>query len=418
MSRDKIQTPKGMNDVIPPDSAKWLHFEGVCRALFARYGYGEVRTPIVEATQLFARGIGEATDVVEKEMYTFEDRGGRSLTMRPEMTASCARAYIQHSVHKQEPVTRWYYVGPMFRYERMQRGRYRQFYQIGCEIYGVAEPSIDVELIAMLRALYDSLGIETTVLLNSVGDAEDRPAYREALVGFLSPHKDALCADCKRRLETNPLRVLDCKVPTCKDIVKDAPNVLDHLGEASRAHFDAVVSGLGDLDIPVQVTPTLVRGLDYYTGTVFELTSESGNLGSQSTIVAGGRYNNLIESLGGPATPAIGFSIGIERGILCLPDDDASYGPKLDVFFVSHGDAARAKACVLAHQLRVAGVNVDLEHRAVSVKAQFKRANKMGARFVATIGEQELADGTVQLKNMDTSDQRTVPMSELADALG
>src|SRR5688500_16548664 len=279
-----------MNDLLPPESAKWRHVEGRARALFERYGYEEIRTPVVEHTALFSRGIGEATDIVEKEMYTFKDRKDRSLTMRPEMTASCVRAYIEHSIAKKEPVTRWYYAGPMFRYERMQVGRYRQFYQIGVECFGVAEPTVEAEQIAMLTQLYGGLGVgDLRVLVNSVGGAEDRPRYREALLAFLAPHEASLCADCRRRLGTNPLRILDCKVPTCKAIVAGAPSVLDHLSDASRAHFDGACAALSELGVAYVVDPRLVRGPDYYTATVSAIPSGPAALRTQSPRGAGAR---------------------------------------------------------------------------------------------------------------------------------
>ncbi|KAB2881944.1 MAG: histidine--tRNA ligase, partial [Kofleriaceae bacterium] len=298
---------RGMNDLLPPESAKWAHLERTCRELFARFGYDEVRPPVVEHTELFVRGVGEGSDIVGKEMYTFRDRSDRSLTLRPELTAGLARAYIEHSMSAKEAVTRWWSLGPVFRYEAINTGRYRQFYQIDCEAYGVAEPTIDAELIAMLHALYTTLRVEPlTILVNNVGRGDDRARYREALVAFLTPHQAELCEDCRRRLVTNPLRVLDCKVETCKAIVARAPSVLDYLGEAAKAHFDTVQATLGELGVPFTVEPRLVRGLDYYTGTVFEFTTTAGNLGSQSTIVAGGRYDDMIGELGGPATPAIG----------------------------------------------------------------------------------------------------------------
>jgi histidyl-tRNA synthetase len=415
MASEKITSVRGMNDLLPPESSKWLFFEQQCRQVFDTYGYREVRTPIVESTALFCRGIGDTTDVVEKEMYTFADRKGRSLTLRPEMTASSVRAYIEHSVHKREPVTRWFYIGPGFRYERVQAGRYRQFYQVGVEVFGIAEPGMDIELISMVHTMYAALDVPgLEVLVNSVGGAADRPAYRAALVGFLGPHRGALCADCQRRLDRNPLRVLDCKVETCRSLVQDAPSVLDHLGEVSRAHFDAVTSGLSALGIPHRVEPRLVRGLDYYTGTVFEVLSTAEQLGAQSTICAGGRYDDLVASLGGPATPAIGFAIGIERSVLSIPRPADSFDRGPDVFFVCHGHQARAAARALALDLRSRGLRVEVEHRAVGMKAQFKRANKLHARFAAIIGETELALGTVKLRDMQRSDERDVLAADLA----
>jgi histidyl-tRNA synthetase len=414
-----IKSVRGMNDLLPPESARWLLVESRCRAHFERHGYQEIRTPVLESTALFSRGIGEATDIVEKEMYTFADRKGRSLTMRPEMTASCVRAYIEHSVHKREPVTRWYYIGPMFRYEKMQTGRYRQFYQIGAEAFGAAEPSLEAEQIAMIHAVYRELGIaDLRVVVNSVGDASDRPAYRQALVDFLGPQASRLCADCQRRLASNPLRILDCKVPGCQEVVTGAPRVLDHLGEASRRHFDELLAYLEALEVPHEVDSKLVRGLDYYTGPVFELISRSPALGTQSTLVAGGRYDNLVESLGGPATPAAGFALGIERAVLSLPDDDASAVPRPDVYFAVHGAAARRRAMLLAAALRRRGLWVELEHRSVGMKAQFKRADKLGARFVVALGDTEINEERAAVRDMRAgSASGPVPLPDLVEHL-
>ena len=411
---EPIQSVRGMNDLLPPESAKWRHFEGRATALFERYGYTEIRTPVLESTALFARGIGEATDIVEKEMYTFPDRKGRSLTMRPEMTASCVRAYIEHAIGKREPVTRWYYIGPMFRYERMQLGRYRQFYQIGVEAFGVAEPTVEAEQIAMLTQLYRGLGLtQLTVLVNSVGGSEDRPRYRAALLAYLEPLAEGLCADCRRRLAQNPLRVLDCKVPGCRTIVAGSPSVLDHLSEASRAHFDGACQALADLGIEFTVDPRLVRGLDYYTATVFEITSGSSELGSQSTIVAGGRYDELVAGLGGPPTPAVGFALGIDRGVLATPGDPESFLAPPDLFLAPLGDAARRRALALAHQIRGAGFRVEVEHRSVGAKAQLRRAEKLRARLVLVLGDTELESGRGQLRDMATRQESPIGLADL-----
>lgn len=409
-----IQSVRGMNDLLPPESAKWGHFERRALALFERYGYAEIRTPVLEHTALFSRGIGEATDIVEKEMYTFPDRKGRSLTMRPEMTASCVRAYVEHAIAKREPVTRWYYVGPMFRYERMQLGRYRQFSQIGVEAFGVAEPTVEAEQIAMLTQLYRGLGLtDLTVLVNSVGGSADRPLYRAALLAYLEPLAEGLCADCRRRLATNPLRVLDCKVPGCKTIVAGAPSVLDHLSDASRAHFDGACQALADLGIAFTVEPRLVRGLDYYTATVFEIVSGSKELGSQSTIVAGGRYDELVAGLGGPPTPAVGFALGIDRGVLATPGEPESFLAAPDLFLAPLGDAARRRALALAHELRGAGYKVEVEHRSVGAKAQLRRAEKLRARLVMVLGDTELESGRAQLRDMASREEKPVPLEDL-----
>ena len=416
---EPIQSVKGMNDVLPPESAKWQHLEATCRTVFARHGYGEIRTPVVEHTELFSRGVGEATDIVEKEMYTFTVRNEKSLTMRPEMTASCVRAYIEHSIYGKDPVTRWWYLGPMFRYERAQAGRYRSFWQIGCEVYGVAAPTVDAEQIAMLTSLYGALGIgDLTVKVNSVGSGDDRPRYRAALVEYLTPHRASLCADCQRRLDVNPLRVLDCKVPTCREIVKGAPRLTDYLGEASRAHFDGVQATLGELGVRFVVDPGLVRGLDYYTGTVFEITTALEGLGNQNTIVAGGRYDGLVESLGGPATPAVGFALGVERVLFCMPGEPASFVPPLDLFIATLGAPARQRATALAHRLREAGVSVEVEHREAGMKAQFRRAEKAAARFAIALGDNELATGQAKLKDMAARAETPIDLSDIGTLLG
>jgi len=415
---EAVKSVRGMNDLFGSDAAKWRYFEGRCIDLFERHGYQEIRTPILESTQLFSRSIGEATDIVEKEMYTFRDRKDRSLTMRPEGTASCVRAYIEHSVSRREPVTRWYYSGPMFRYERMQTGRYRQFYQIGVECFGLAEPSIEAEQIAMLTQLYGGLGVEgLEVLINSVGAADDRPRYRAALIAFLEPHRQSLCGDCQRRLDQNPLRVLDCKVPTCKAIVADAPSVVDHLSDSSRAHLDGACEGLTALDIDYRLDPRLVRGLDYYTGTVFEIVSTSKDLGTQSTIVAGGRYDELVESLGGPPTPAVGFALGVERGVMTTPGEPDSFRRPPDLFIAPLGDDARRRALVVANDLRAAGFSVEVEHRSVGAKAQLRRADKLGALHVAVIGDNELASGRVTVRDMQTRTESEHPLGSLRAAL-
>lgn len=413
-----LQSVKGMNDLLPPDSAKTRSYERACRDLFELYGYREIRTPILEPTELFLRGVGDTTDIVEKQMYTFDDLKGRSMTMRPEMTASCVRSYIQHAVGKREPVTRWYYAGPMFRYERVQAGRYRQFWQIGVEALGSPEPSVDAEQIAMLVQLYGKVDIGgLEVQINSVGGPEDRPRFLAALVEHLRPAAESLCADCKRRLDKNPLRVLDCKIDGDKDVVRAAPSILDFLSDESTAHFEAVQANLADAGVEAVVNPRMVRGLDYYTATVFEIISHSNNLGAQATLVAGGRYDGLVESLGGPPTPAVGFAIGVERNVMCMPGEPASFDRVPDLFIAALGDAARARATTLAYQLRGDGIYVELEHRPVGLKGQLKRANKINARYVAVIGDNELADNAANLKDMAASTEIRVALDDLAAAV-
>lgn len=407
-----------MPDLLPPDSSKRWAFERTCREQLERYGYREIRTPIVESTELFARGVGTSTDIVEKQMYTFDDKKGRSLTMRPEMTASCVRSYIQHAIGKKEPVTRWFYIGPMFRYERMQAGRYRQFNQIGVEAFGVSAPTVDAEQIAMLHQVYESLGIGgLDVVVNSVGGGDDRAAYGRALLEYLTPHAASLCGDCQRRLAQNPLRVLDCKTDGNSELLKEAPSVLDHLSAASLEHFDAVRVCLDDLGVPYRVDARMVRGLDYYTATVFEIISHSNNLGAQATLVGGGRYDGLVESLGGPATPAVGFALGVERNVMCMEGEAQEYVAKPDLFIMALSDAARKRAVVLAHELRGAGHYVEIEHRAIGRKGQFKRTDKLEPRFIATLDDDALASGQVSVRDRDKND-RVVAIAELSAAIG
>ena len=416
---EKVFAVKGMNDILPPDSAKWSYVEKRARATFENHGYREVRTPLVEHTPLFVRSIGEATDVVEKEMYTFPDRSEeKSLTLRPEGTAGAARAFLEHSLHQHEPVTRWYYSGPMFRAERPQKGRYRQFYQMGVEAYGVAEPTIDAEQIAMLVGLFNDIGItglETAI--NNVGGPDDRPKYRQALVDYFTPLREQLCADCQRRLTTNPLRILDCKADGGKAFMKDAPTVLDHLSEGSMKHFDGLRRTLDVLHVPYVVEPRLVRGLDYYTGTVYEVRATGGELGSQNTLGGGGRYDRMISEMGGPATPAVGFAFGMERVILTLPGDADTFEIPVDVFFAAHGDAARLFCLQKAENLRARGFRAEIEHRVASMKAQMKRADKLKARVVVVVGDQELAAGQVVLRDMKSSEQRAIPADDLVPEL-
>jgi histidyl-tRNA synthetase len=411
---EKLQAVKGMNDVLPPVGAKWRAIERRAQATFEAFGYREVRTPLLEYTPLFVRTIGEVTDIVEKEMYTFEDRDGRSLTLRPEGTASAVRALVEASALGQDPVVRWYYGGPMFRHEKAQRGRYRQFYQMGCEVFGVAEPSLDAEMMAMVQALFTGLGVDGLSLrVNSVGGAEDRPRYRAALVEYFSAHRAELCADCQRRLEQNPLRILDCKNEPCLALAQAAPSILEHLGEPARAHFDEVLRCLGLLGVTATVDARMVRGLDYYTGTVFEVRGTTGELGAQNTLCGGGRYDTLVEELGGPkGTPAVGFAFGLERLALAMPGAPEEYEPRMEVFVMAQ-PPGRDFALALAHRLRLAGRRVELSHRAASFKSQIKRADKLRARVTVIVGAEELAQGAVKLRDMDSGEETLLPQGEL-----
>lgn len=408
-----MKTPKGTRDLLPADTALFQAIEQRAFNHFTRYGFKEIRTPIFEETALFARGIGEGTDIVNKEMYTFDDKGGRSITLRPEMTASVCRSVIQHNLVDAGDVTKLMYTGPMFRYERAQAGRYRQFYQFGVEVFGSDDPLIDVETIASLMAFLEPFNLPNlTLAINSVGDETDRPKFTEYLKETLTAQKDKLCKDCHVRIEKNVLRVLDCKVPSCKEIVADLKPIGDFLNDDNKQHFDAVRKGLDQLGIKYEINHLLVRGLDYYTKTAFELLS--GDLGAQSAVMGGGRYDNLISMLGGKATPGFGWALGIDRlaSIIAQHQDIAPQGP--DVFFVFGERAWLEEDFDWLQALRNQGLYVSYDYRSGSFKSQMKRANKENAKFVAIIGETEREQKTVALKNMATSDQVTVARTELA----
>jgi histidyl-tRNA synthetase len=407
-----------MNDILPPEVSKWHFLEQKARDVLESFSYREVRTPILEYTPLFVRSVGEVTDVVEKQMYTFDDRDGRSVSMRPEGTAAAVRAYIERAQWNVEPVTRWYYMGPMFRHERAQRGRLRQFHQVGAEVFGVNEPTVDAEMIAMLAAMLVELGLPASavqVTINSLGEPEERQAYRDALVTYFSANRDALDDESRRRLELNPLRILDSKNPEVQALVAKAPVLLDSLGDASRARFDKVREVLTALGVTYEVDPRLVRGLDYYTATIFELKTTAGDLGAQNTVCGGGRYDRLVESLGGPKTPALGFGLGVERTLLALSEPAEAYEPTLGVFFAPMDQAALAFSLPLAHKLRTAGIRVEIEHRASSLKGMksLKRADKMKARLAVIVGSNEIAAAKVVVKDLATGQQHEVPVAEL-----
>jgi histidyl-tRNA synthetase len=407
-----------MNDILPPEVSKWHFLEQKARDVLESFSYREVRTPILEYTPLFVRSVGEVTDVVEKQMYTFDDRDGRSVSMRPEGTAAAVRAYIERAQWNVEPVTRWYYMGPMFRHERAQRGRLRQFHQVGAELFGINEPTVDAEMIAMLAAILVELGLPASavqVTINSLGEPEERQAYRDALVKYFSANRDALDDESRRRLELNPLRILDSKNPEVQALVAKAPVLLDSLGDASRARFDKVREVLTALGVTYEVDPRLVRGLDYYTATIFELKTTAGDLGAQNTVCGGGRYDRLVESLGGPKTPALGFGLGIERTLLALSEPAEAYEPTLGVFFAPMDQAALAFSLPLAHKLRTSGIRVEIEHRASSLKGMksLKRADKMKARLAVIVGSNEIAAAKVVVKDLATGQQHEVPVAEL-----
>jgi histidyl-tRNA synthetase len=397
----KLQAVRGMNDVLPADSAAWQHLHAVAAEVFGAYGYGELRLPVVERTELFKRAVGEVTDVVEKEMYSFEDRGGETLSLRPELTAGVVRAGIEHGLLYNQQQRVWC-TGPVFRYERPQAGRYRQFHQLDVEAFGIATPDVDVEVIAIAAQLWKRLGVSGfTLQINSLGTPASRAAYRAALVEYLSKYESSLDEDSKRRLVSNPLRVLDSKVPATREITAGAPQLLDHLDEASAAHFAAVQRGLSDLDIGYTINQRLVRGLDYYTHTVFEWTTSQ--LGAQDAVCAGGRYDGLVEQLGGPATPGVGFGLGIERLIALMRLQNVPIpGNAPQVYFCRFGAAAEGPAARLAERLRDAlpRLRLTLNAGGGGLKSQLKRADGSGARYALVLGEDEAAQSLIQVKSL------------------
>jgi histidyl-tRNA synthetase len=394
-----IRAVKGTRDLLPPATAVWNRVETVAREVFRRYHYHEIRTPILEETQLFARGVGEETDIVTKEMYTFEDRDGTSLTLRPEATASVMRAYIEHRLDQQPGVKKLYYMGPMFRRERPQKGRFRQFFQIGAEAIGSESPVVDAEVIEMVVDLLKQAGLEGfTLLLNSVGDQHCRPAYLARLKEALEKVASKLCEDCQRRVTTNPLRVLDCKVPEDQPIIDMLPSILDHLDEACRTHFDTVQRLLRDRGVAFEVRPRLVRGLDYYMRTTFEVVH--GALGAQNSVLGGGRYDGLAEALESKVpAPGIGFSIGEDRLVMTV--EDAVKGSPLDLFIASLGEQAMHQAGLLAREIRQSGYSVEVAPDG-KLKRSMELANKLGARYTLIVGDNEIASGRYALKNMSS----------------
>jgi len=403
-----ITAIKGFNDILPAESDRWQYIEQAARRVFELNGFSEIRVPVMEKTELFCRSIGDATDIVEKEMYTFTDKGDNSVTLRPEGTAGVMRAFIEHKLYAQDPVARLYYLGPMFRYERPQKGRYRQFHQIGAEITGVTAPLADAQVLNMLVQFFREIGLdEPSLQINSLGCPDCRPAYRAALVAFLEERLDSLCEDCKRRITTNPLRVLDCKVPGCIEATAGAPSVLDYLCGGCSDHFSGVRRYLDSTATPYSINHRMVRGLDYYTRTTFELVT--GLLGSQSAVAAGGRYDGLISQLGGPAIPGIGFAIGFERVALLLGDKDFSHQP--DLFIATMGEKERDFAFRLMHELLQSGVRVEMEYEGKSLKSQMRRADKLGARYSVVIGENEVVSGRAAFKRMQDGEQVEVALT-------
>ncbi len=411
----EIKAIRGFNDILPDEIGKWQFVEGMARRVFEGFGFSEIRIPIIERTELFSRGIGEATDIVEKEMYTFIDRSNNSLTLRPEATASMVRAYLEHQIYSFDPVAKLYCIGPMFRYERPQKGRYRQFYQIDAEVFGVENPMVDAEIILMLIHFLKKVGLEKLELqINSLGCRACRPRYREELKKFLTLKSFQLCEDCQRRLHTNPLRIFDCKVETCQEAIADAPQVIDYICDECQKHFDKVKEYLGTAGLDFILNPRMVRGLDYYTRTCFEIVSYQ--LGSQNAVTGGGRYDNLFQEIGGIDVPGIGFAIGMERLISLLPKDkEFIQNPHL--FIAALGEESYKGAYQLINQLHLEGVRAELDYEGKSLKSQMRRADKLKARFVLILGEEELKRGRAVLRNMGTKSQEEIPISDILNVI-
>jgi histidyl-tRNA synthetase len=411
----EIKAIRGFNDILPDEIGKWQFVEETAREVFEGFGFSEIRIPILERTELFSRGIGEATDIVEKEMYTFTDRSGNSLTLRPEATASMARAYLEHQLYTFDPVAKLYCIGPMFRYERPQKGRYRQFYQIDAEVFGVENPMVDAEVIVMLIHFLKRVGLERLELqINSLGCRACRPRYREELKTFLTKKSFQLCEDCQRRLQTNPLRIFDCKVETCQEAIANAPKVTDFICPECQKHFDKVKEHLETAGLTYILKPRMVRGLDYYTRTAFEVVSYQ--LGSQNAVTGGGRYDNLFQEIGGLDVPGIGFAIGMERLVSLLPKDK-EFIQTPHLFVAALGEETVKEAYRIIHQLHLQGIRAELDYGGKSLKSQMRRADKLKARYVLILGEEELKKGNVVLRNMETKSQEELPIKDLLDVI-
>ena len=410
---DIIKGIKGIKDILPEETPRWRFIEDTARRWALCYGYQEIRIPIFELTALFARSIGAATDIVEKEMYTFPDRDGTSLTLRPEGTAGTVRAFIEHNRAAEPLPQKYFYIGPMFRHERPQAGRLRQFHQFGVESFGTSDPRVDVEAIALLWRLLSDLGLpDLTLEINSLGSVGDRAAYKPILLTFLAQQEASLCANCRRRMETNPLRVLDCKMPECRTATESAPKLTDHLAPEARAHFDQVLAGLQAIGVPYKLNPRLVRGLDYYCLTSFEITST--HLGAQNAVGAGGRYDGLVETLGGPSVPAIGFAVGLERVSLMLPETMSSSLHECIYYVAAFGENGTKLGLVLLDELRRLGLSSQCDYRAVTLKAHLRQADRSKCRYAIILGDDEAGRGAVILRNLESKAQEEIPLGGLA----
>ncbi|SFL26907.1 histidine--tRNA ligase [Halanaerobium salsuginis] len=410
----KFNAPRGTNDILPPDSLKWQYIEQKTHQLFSNYNYQEIRTPIFEYTELFQRGIGEVTDIVEKEMYTFTDKGDRSITLRPEGTASVMRSFMENKIYGQAQPTKFYYLGPMFRYERPQSGRFRQFHQLGVEALGSNDPALDAEIISLGLRLLQDFGLnDLTLHLNSVGCSECRPAYVEKLKNYLLAHRAELCENCQQRIERNPLRVLDCKNEACQEVIAEAPKITENLCSDCADHFSDVKKYLELVEIDYFVNPLLVRGLDYYTNTAFEIKDNA--LGAQDTVFGGGRYNGLAEEIGGRSLPGIGFALGIERLLLSLEakDIELPIPAGVDLYITVIGEKAKRKAFKLLDQLRNNGFRTEIDYLGRSVGSQMKSADRMQAEFTIILGEDELNKDSATIRNMKTGTEIEIKLSNL-----
>ena len=408
-----LQALKGFKDVLPGESEKWAFLEQTARKIFQNYGYSEIKTPILEKTELFARTIGAATDIVEKEMYTFADRSGDSVTLRPEATASVLRAFIEHHLHTLQPLQKLFSIGPMFRHERPQKGRLRQFHQINAECLGSSNPYTDAEIILLLIHILKAFGLaDIRLRLNSLGCPACRPSFAAAIQAFFEKRQEGFCPDCRRRIKTNPLRVFDCKVERCQEQILEAPTIPDFCCPDCRRHYHAVQELLAPWDLPVQLDPKLVRGLDYYCRTTFEVSAV--HLGAQDAVAGGGRYDGLLKTLGGPDLPGIGFAIGLERAVLLLGEDQQwETGPF--VFFATLGEDARRRAFHWVQSLREQGIPAEMEPEEKSLKSQFRRADKLRAPLVVIAGSEELEKSQAIVRIMENKTQEEVPLSELVD---
>ncbi|WP_077621398.1 histidine--tRNA ligase [Sediminibacillus massiliensis] len=416
-----MKAPRGTQDLLPGITEKWQYVEYALIDLCRRYNYKEIRTPIFEHTELFQRGVGDSTDIVQKEMYTFKDRGDRSLTLRPEGTASVVRSFVENKLfgNASQP-TKLFYFGPMFRYERPQQGRMRQFVQFGVEALGSADPAVDAEVIALAMNSYQELGLTSLKLvLNSLGDLESRKNHRQALIDHFAPYREELCEDCQVRLDQNPLRVLDCKKDRNHPAMESAPSILEYLNDQSKAYFEKVKGHLDSMGIDYVVDKNLVRGLDYYNHTAFEIMSDAEGFGAITTLSGGGRYNGLVEDLGGPETPGIGFAMSVERLLMALEAEgiELPLDESLDCYLVSMGELAEETSVKLTYDLRRAGIQVDKDYLGKKFKAQFKAADRLGAKFVLILGDEEVEQNLVKVKNMETGNQEEIPLENVVDHL-